>query len=245
MAYETITYAAAEGIARIALNRPDKHNALNHQMTDELNAAFDALDKDDEVSVVVLSGAGKSFCAGYDLKGSYYITPPNPDGAWTMPTALKALKTIEAFYLRIWNCSKVTIAQVHGNALAAGCYLQLLCDISIASETARLGHPVRVPGIGVTSMPLWQTILPLKKARYLLMTKRVIDGSEAERFGLVSLAVPDAELAATVDGVARDCVTSAHSARYTKEVLNTALDISGLGAQFRYHRQMNGLGRVL
>lgn len=243
MSYETIKYSAGDGIARVTLNRPDKHNALNHQVIDELTAVFDAIDADDSVSVVVLSGEGKSFCSGFDLKGSYYMTPP--DDEWTLSSSHRALKYMESLYLKIWNCPKVTIAQLHGNVLAAGCYLQLLCDISVAGEAARLGHPVRVPDIGISSMPLWQTVLPLKKARYLLMTKRVIDGVQAERFGLVSLVVPDAELVETVEEVAKDCVTSAPAARYTKEVLNTALDIGGLGAQFRYHRQMNGFGRVL
>ena len=77
MGFETVLYEAADGIARIVLNRPEKHNALNHQLMDDLDAAFAKAAADDEVVVIVLSGAGPSFCSGYDLKsGSYYITPP-------------------------------------------------------------------------------------------------------------------------------------------------------------------------
>lgn len=245
MTYESIIYTVEDGVARITLNRPEKHNALDFQLIDELTAAFEGLESDDDVSVVVLAGAGKSFCSGYDLKGTYYLTPPDPSGHWSPTSALAALRKLEGFYRLIWNCPKVTIARVQGSAIAAGCYLQLLCDISIAAASARLGHPVRSGGMGVTSMPLWQTLLSPKKARYLLMSKRVISGRDAERFDLVSLAVPDAELDATVDALANDCRSSAESARYTKDVLNTALEIGGLGAQFRYHAQMNGLGRVL
>jgi enoyl-CoA hydratase len=142
MSFETVLYEAADGIARITMNRPEKHNALNHQMMDDLDAAFAKAGADDDVAAIVLAGAGPSFCAGYDLKnGSYYITPPNGDPKWKVQTAMSALADIEQRYLRIWNCPKTTIAQVQGNALAAGCYLQLLCDISVCADSARLGHP--------------------------------------------------------------------------------------------------------
>jgi enoyl-CoA hydratase len=245
MDFETVLYSTADGIARITMNRPEKHNALNHRMMDDLDAAFARAAKDDSVAAIVLAGAGPSFCSGYDMKaGSYYITPPSEDGRWTTDTALAALADIEQWYLRIWNCPKVTIAQVHGNALAAGCYLQLLCDISVAAETARLGHPA--PGIGSSSMPLWQVAMPLKKARLLLLTKRVIDGVTAERFDLVSMAVPEAELASTVDGIARDAAALGPvDARYKKTVYNTALEIMGLSGAFRYHAQMNAQARTV
>jgi enoyl-CoA hydratase len=93
-------------------------------------------------------------------------------------------------------------------------------------------------------MPLWQVALGYKKARYLLMTGRLVDGREAERIGLVSLAVPPAELDATVDGIAADCAAVPPGGQAAhKEALNTSLDIMGVGALFRYHGQMNALGR--
>jgi enoyl-CoA hydratase len=244
MPFETVLYEAAAGIARITLNRPQKHNALNHQMMDDLDAAFAIAAADDAVSVVVLAGAGPSFCSGYDLKGgSYYVTPPGDDGRWRAETALAALADVEQRYLRIWNCPKVTIARVHGAALAAGCYLQLLCDISVAADTARLGHPAA--GVGSSSMPLWQFAMPLKKARYLLLTRRVIDGTTAERFDLVTMAVPESELDATVESIAADCATLGPvDARYKKSVYNGALEMQGLGAAFRYQSQMNALARL-
>lgn len=243
MAYETVQYKVADGIARIALNRPDKHNALNHQLFDDLDAAFQAAARDDGVSVVVLSGNGPSFCSGYDTRGgSLYVDPPNGDETWRPETALAALAEVEARYQRIWNCPKVTIARVHGNALAGGCYLQMLCDISVCADSARLGHPVRAAGL--TSMPLWQVMLPLKKARYLLLSHRIVDGPTAERFDLVTMSVPDAELDATVEAIARDCVAGSDGVRIKKEGLNAALDIMGLAAAFRYHGQMNAMARL-
>lgn len=243
MKLETVDYSISGRIARIAMNRPDKHNALSHQLMDDLEAAFADVEKRDDVSVVVLSGNGPSFCSGYDTKGSYYISPPDGAKEWTGEKAFTALRDIEARYQRIWNCPKITIAQVHGNALAAGCYLQLLCDISICADTARLGHPVRRSGI--TSMPLWQVAVPLKKARYLLMTNRLVDGPTAERFDLVTMCVPEKELKATVDQIAEECaVLTPADARMKKESFNTALEIMGLAAMFRYHGQMNAMSRV-
>ena len=239
---EAVLYDVDGATARITLNRPEKHNALNHQLLDDLDEAFSLAEADDAVRVVVLSGAGKSFCSGYDLKGSYYTS--EPDEGWTVPSSLSTLRDIEARYQRIWNCPKPTIAQVHGNALAGGCYLQLLCDISVAAEDARLGHPAVKMG-GVSSMPLWQVALPLKVARYLLLTGRVVSGREAERMGLVSLAVPADQLAATVDGIAADCSeVPAAGQMHNKEALNTSLEIMGVAALFRYHGQMNALGRL-
>ncbi|HEX6032641.1 MAG TPA: enoyl-CoA hydratase/isomerase family protein [Tepidiformaceae bacterium] len=244
MDLETVIYTAEGGVARIVLNRPEKRNALNHQLLDDIDAAFEAAERDDSVRVVVLSGAGPSFCAGYDLAGSYYTTPPTGDGRWTLGSATMTLRGIEARYQRIWNCPKPTIAKVQGHVLAAGCYLQLLCDISVAAEDARLGHPAVKMG-GASSMPLWQVALGLKKARYLLLTGRIIDGREAERIGLVSLSVPPDQLDDTVEGVVQDCLeVPFEGALQNKETLNTALEIMGVGALFRYHGQMNALGRL-
>lgn len=244
MNLETVLYSVSDGFARIVMNRPDKHNALDYQLLDDLDAAFDAAEADPEARAVVLSGAGPSFCSGYDLKGSYYITPPTEDGVWTADTALAALRGIEARYQRIWNFPKPTVAKIHGNCLAAGCYLQLVCDISVATEDARLGHPASLWG-GVSSMPLWQVVMGVKNARYLLMTGRIVDGREAERLGLVTLAVPAAELDATVDGIVQDLVVVPLEGSYiSKEGLNTALEIMGVGALFRYHGQLNALGRL-
>jgi enoyl-CoA hydratase len=244
MELETVLYSVEGGIGRITMNRPDKRNALNHQLLDDLDAAFSAAEEDPEVRVIVLAGNGPSFSAGYDLKGSYYTSVPEAEGRWTVANSLMRLRGIEARYQRIWDCPKPTIARVHGHALAGGCYLQLLCDISVAAHDARLGHPAVKMG-GVSSMPLWQVALGLKKARYLLMTGRIVDGVEAERMGLVTLSVPSEELDATIDGIVQDCLeVPFEGALQNKEALNTSLEIMGVGALFRYHGQMNALGRL-
>jgi len=240
----SVRYEVEEGVGRITLDRPGKHNALNHALLDALDEALAAAESDRDVRVVVLAGEGPSFCAGYDLGGSYYTTPPEPEGRWTLDNALITLRGIEARYQRLWNLPKPTIARVHGHALAGGCYLQLLCDIAVAAEDANLGHPAVRMG-GVSSMPLWQEILGPRIARYLLMTGRTVSGAEAARLGLVTLAVAPEALDETVDGIVADCLAIPPAgAMHAKEALNTALEIQGVGALFRYHGQMNALGRL-
>lgn len=135
---EVVNYSVTNHIARIQMNRPERHNALDFHLLDDIDEAFTQAEQDQDVFVIVLSGAGRSFCSGYDRGGSYYITPP--EEGWTAREALMRLRGIEDRYLRIWNCPKPTIAQIHGYCLAEGCYLQLVCDISVATEDAVIGH---------------------------------------------------------------------------------------------------------
>lgn len=244
MSYKTILYEAKNKVGYITLNRPEKHNAMNSQMLDELDAVFDYAEADKSVNAIVLKGNGKSFCSGYDLGGSYYTTPP--EGGWTYRKLYDILeKKVYAKYLRIWNFPKPTLAQIHGHCLAAGCYLQLLCDISIAADDANLGHPATRGGFS-TSMPLWQVYLGIKKARYLLMTGLTIDGKEAERIGLVSLSVPKDQLEEKVNEIAtRLAEVPPNGALHGKTTLNTALEIMGVNTLFTYHAQRNKNVRLI
>lgn len=245
---DTVNYSVRNHVASIQMNRPERHNALDFQLLDDLDAAFTKAENDDEVYVIVLSGAGRSFCSGYDRGGSYYITPPE-DG-WTARSALMRLRGIEDRYLRIWNCPKVTIAQIHGYCLAGGCYIQLVCDISVAAEDAVIGHmspETFGQGAlnGVTSMPLWQVLMGPKRARYMLMTGRKVSGEEAARIGLVSVAVPTDELEQEVQSICGEIMAPGGPGYLTmKETLNTDLEIMGVGAMFRAHGHMNALARL-
>ena len=244
MEFETILYETKRKVAYITMNRPEKRNALNYQLLDDLDGALNKAEEEKRVKVVVLKGNGESFCSGYDLNESPYLRPPKGE-EWTYRNSLNVLHKIADKYMRIWNFSKPTIAQVHGHALAAGCYLQLLCDISVAAEDAKLGHPAMKWG-GVSSMPLWQVYLGAKKARYLLFTGRIINGIEAERIGLVSLTVPLDKLEETVEKIASEIKQIPQEGLlHNKEVFNTSLEIMGVGTLFRYVAQNNALGRIL
>ena len=243
MDLETVIYEVKDNIARITLNRPDKRNALNHALWDDLIAAFDQADNDPEVRVVILCGAGAAFCSGWDLKGSHYISVPEGYDQWTTGNALRTLRGISERYLKIMNFPKPVIAQVHGYCLAAGCYLEMLCDIAIAAEDALFGHPVGRGG--VDSMPLWITYLGFRKAKELLLTQQIIDGKEAARIGLVNRAVPADKLEEEVWKMAQGFAEAAPDGiAVQKEAFNTHAEIMGRGALFAYHRQLNALGRV-
>lgn len=237
-----ILYEVVDHVAYLTLNRPERHNAMSHDLTDEFDAALDKAEADDDVRVLVLKGNGKSFCSGWDLKSSYYLHGPRggrkPDHS--LEDAWMERRAIEARYMRLWNFKRPTIAQVHGHAIAAGCYLTLLCDITIAAEDATFGHPL--PG-GVSSMPLWQFVLGPKIARYLLFSGEFINGRQAADMGLASIAVPPEELSPTVDRLAAKIASYNPEGLFqSKEVLNTDLEMMGLGAMFRYHGQNNPLG---
>jgi len=243
MKLETVLYEVKENIARITMNRGEKMNALNHSLWDDLISAFDQAENDPEVRVVILCGAGRAFCSGWDLKGSYYISVPEGYDQWTTGNALSTLRRISERYLKIMNLPKPVIAQIHGYCLAAGCYLEMLCDIAIAAEDALFGHPVGRGG--VDSMPLWITYLGFRKAKELLLTQQIIDGKEAARIGLINRAVPGDKLEEEVWKMAKLFTESPPDAlAIQKEAFNVHAEIMGRSAVFAYHRQLNALGRV-
>ncbi len=244
MEFETVLYESRNKIGYITLNRPEKHNALSYQLLDDIDAVFDHAEADDSAKVIVLKGAGKSFCSGFDLKGSYYLTPP--EGGWKYKNSYDILnKKIYAKYPRIFNFPKPTIAQIHGYCTDAGCYFQLLCDISVAAEDAVLGHPAQLWG-GSQSMPLWQLYLGVKKARYLLMSGRRISGKEAADMGLVSISVPRDKLEEEVNKLAVEIAKiPAEGALHNKICMNTDLKMRGIDALFDYYGQMNRFWRFM
>ena len=251
MEFETVIYEVKEQIAKVTMNRPDKMNALNQALWDDVNAALQYADNDPEVRVIILAGSGKAFSSGWDIKESPYFTVPEGYEQWGTTSALKALRGISTNYREIMNLKKATIAQVHGYCLAAGCYLQMLCDMAYAAEDAIFGHPATRGG-GVDSMPLWVWQLGARKAKELLMSRRFIDGKEAERIGLVNRAVPPDKLEEEVWKLAKDIAEipvddlgpGGHGMVIMKENINADLEIMGLGALFTYHRQLNAWGHA-
>lgn len=244
MNFETVLYETKENICTITMNRPDKRNALNHQLLNDIDAAFAQAEADDNVRVVIFAGAGPSFSAGYDIKGSPYTSVPEGYEQWTTSNALRTLRKIGERYQMIMYFPKPVIARVQGYCVAAGCYLQMCCDVAIAAENAILGHPATRGG-GVTSMPLWVTLVGIRKAKELLMTSKLITGKEAERIGLVTTAVPENKLDEEVWKTAKLMAEVPLDGMATlKEALSMHMRILGIDAEFVYHRELNALGRV-
>jgi enoyl-CoA hydratase len=136
MAYETIVYESVEErIVRITLNRPEKLNAMSPTLLAELDGAFEDFTRDGGASVLIIRGAGRSFCAGYDLSAGA------EGGRYTITEDRWAMRRLVDRWQRLWNLPKPTIAQVHGHCLAGATELAGHCDLVFAAEDAQFGHP--------------------------------------------------------------------------------------------------------
>ncbi|GAB4331046.1 MAG: enoyl-CoA hydratase [Dehalococcoidia bacterium] len=189
-------------IGRITLNRPEKMNALSQELLFELNDALHEYEADDSVRVIILKGAGRTFSAGYDL------APPRGGAdavvrrykvvddkgrrlVMGIRTGMQQITDIQMYY---WNMAKVTVAQVHGYALAGGCELAMMSDLITAAEDARFGHP-GVRGLGVArNGVIWPLVIGMRKAKELYYTGDNITGKEAEALGMINYAWPADEL---------------------------------------------------
>ena len=192
MKFETLLYEVNDRVAVITLNRPQHLNAIIDPMPRELRRAVETADADANVHVVVLQGAGKGFCGGYDLV-AYAETggemPGNQEMPWdpTEDYAMMSRNTDD--FMALWRSRKPTICKIHGAAAAGGSDIALCCDMIIMAEDARIGYPpARVWGIPTTMM--WVYRLGIERAKRMLFTGDLIDGREAQALGLILKAVP-------------------------------------------------------
>ena len=214
------TVATSWGV-RLVLDRPDKLNALNGALVAALTRALDAAEANPDVRVIVIEGAGRAFCAGYDLT-------EEAEGAIGGPAAWRDLLAVDvAATLRLLDSPKPVVAQVHGYALAGGLELAMACDLIVAAEGTQLGEPeIRYGSAPVTL--LMPYLIGQKKTRELLLTGDLVDAAEAERIGLVNRVVPAERLAAEVDSLAdRLARTPPEVMGLTKRMLNRAMDAAG------------------
>ena len=200
MTYETILTEVSEGVMTLTLNRPERLNAFTKQMQADLIAAFDASDADDEVRAVIVTGAGRGFCAGADLgQGGYTFSnknfdPENPD--WTDPAIRDGGGMVT---LRMFRSLKPIIGAINGPAVGVGATMQLPMDVRMASETARFGFVFPRRGIVPEACSSWflPRVVGISQALEWTMTGRVFDAAEAKAGGLVkSVHAPDALLPA-------------------------------------------------
>ena len=204
MAYKTLKYSVTGRIARITLNRPARLNAIDDRMPREIRRAVEAANADDRVHVVVLAGAGKAFCAGYDLIdfAERKAAPGTAEGPWDPMVDFAMMYRNTQDFMSLWRSYKPTIAQVHGYAVAGGSDIALCADIVIMAEDAKIGYmPARVWGCPTTAM--WVYRLGAEKAKRMLLTGDTVDGRTAEKMGLVYQAVPAKQLDKTVDALAK------------------------------------------
>jgi enoyl-CoA hydratase len=199
MSYETLLYDVDGAIATITLNRPERLNTIVPPMPEEIESAVRTANGDGEVKVIVLRGAGRSFCAGFDFGGGFHHWDEGmtTDGEWD-PGKDFAMATSQAFgpvpkFMSLWHSSKPVIAQVHGWCVGGGSDMALCADLVIASEDARIGTSYsRMWGCYLTGM--WLYRLGLTKAKEMALTGKPLSGIEAVEQGLINAAVPFANL---------------------------------------------------
>jgi len=199
--YETLILEKGE-ITKIFLNRPQKLNALNNQLKNELIAAINELKQDPKVRVLVFSGKGRAFCAGQDITETVQFKPEDVEH-W--------IKSYEELYNTIRNIEVPTISSINGYAVGAGLQIALLTDIRIASEDAKLGMTeinVGIPCI-TGSQFLIMAGMPFTKVVELVLTGELISAREAEKYGIINKAVPAGELDKTVEELAKKLATKA------------------------------------
>jgi enoyl-CoA hydratase len=209
--YDTLLYERDEEepkVIYITLNRPEKNNAISigeKEMTGEIKDAMWQVNHDDDCNVVVFRGAGKNFCAGFDLSMVYRVYGGDPK---FKPSERIRLQTdqdqLYGFPQAILDCNKVTIVQCHGWCIEAGLYIVKCADIAVAAETARFSQRgQRLAFGGLPTLPLELVMGHTKKIVEAIITGRAISGKEAEEEGYVTKAVPEADLESEVQNLAR------------------------------------------
>ena len=194
------------GVARIVLNRPEKRNALNEELVQGVLEALDEVRSDPSLRVVVTRGAGPAYSAGLDL---YYLREASArePGDWDRPTATVSLfRAVRAF-------PRVTIAQVHGHCLGGSLALMNSHDLVVAARTAQIGMPEILRGSfgQMATSTLYHAGVPVKKAALIQLTGENLSGEQADRLGLVSMAVDDAQLEEVTTRLAQQ-IASRHPA---------------------------------
>lgn len=247
--FETILYSTRDRIATITLNRPEHLNTIVPPMPDEVEHAVAAATRDHDVSVIVVRGAGRSFCAGYDFGEGFHHwdTQLATDGHWDagkdfdMATASQTSPTQK--FAAVWRTNKPVIAQVHGWCVGGGSDFALCADLVIASDDAVLGTPYsRMWGAYLSGM--WLYRLGLTKAKEYALTGKPLTGIEAAEIGLINQSVPFAELEVTVAGLARQLAGIPQSQLAAmKLIVNQAYDNMGLASTQRLGPILDGLMR--
>ena len=229
----SVIYEKTGRIGRITLNRPGRLNAIDDDLPRDLQAAVEALDRDDDVHVMVLSGAGDAFCAGYDL-AHYAQDPDNPltqDMPWDPMQDYRFMWANTQCFMSLFRAMKPVICKVHGYAVAGGSDIALCCDFVIMEETAEIGYmPARVWGCPTTAM--WTFRVGPEKAKRMLLTGDKISGREAAEMGLVLKAVPMEALDAEVEALTERMATvPINQLAMNKMVINQVAEAKILQAQ--------------
>jgi len=230
MDLKNIVLEKEEGIAKITFNRPDALNALNNQTRLEFRNAMSEVENDNDIKVLIITGAGRAFIAGSDIKELKSTTPLEAHNITRLGQIIE-------------NLEKPVIAAVNGFALGGGCEIAMACDILIASEKAKFGQPEVnigvIPGGGGTQR--LQRVVGVYKAKELIFTGDIIDAKEAERIGLVNKVVAPEELETVVKELAKKIAAKSSAAiRLAKAAINRGMQ-TNLETGLAYERELYSL----
>lgn len=220
MELSTIIYEQSENIAVVKLNRPEVLNAGNRQMWTDLRNVLEKVVKDSDVKAMIITGEGRAFCVGADLKESK---------TRTLEEYHEHIVGAQEISRKLYRLNIPTIAAINGYALGGGCEIAMLCDIRIAAENAKLGFPESRVASSVTSagLQLLPLLVGIGKAKEMIFGAEYIDGKEAERIGLVNMVVPDDQLMDKAMEMAKKMsANSPVSISQMKSILNRAHESS-------------------
>ena len=221
---DDVLYEARDGIAWITLNRPLILNAVDWSLTLHLGRCLERAENDEDIRVVVLRGAGRSFCAGGDLQSARFY--PKPDDV-PQPSMMDNVQ-------RIWRMPKPVIAAVRGHALGQGIEIAGMCDLTIAADDAQFGEIQIRHGFG-PPMLVTPFLTGLKNAKFIMLSGEVFPAEEAHRLGLVNQVVPAAELDAAVEAQAKKLASLPPTAvALNKLVVNRVYELAGFEAAMNY-----------
>lgn len=244
MRFSTLKYAVRGRVCRITLNRPRLLNAINRDMPGEIRRAVEAANADPRVHVIVLAGAGRAFCAGYDLRA--FAEAENDviqDMPWDPMLDYRTMKGWTEDFFSLWRSYKPVICKVHGYAVAGGSDIALCADLVLMAEDAKIGYmPSRVWGCPTTAM--WVYRLGAEKAKRMLLTGDTIDGRTAKQWGLVYDAVPAKKLDEAVEKLAaRVAGVPQNQLMMQKLMINQAYENMGLANTQMISTLFDGIAR--
>ncbi len=249
MSFQHLTYETEGRLATITLNRPERLNAIARGMPQEIREAVEKANDDNAVHCIILTGAGRSFCAGYDLvefaeqKSKASGGQDALAGPWDPMVDFAMMYRNTQDFMSLWRSNKPTIAKVRGHAVAGGSDIALCCDLVVMADDARIGYPPsRVWGVPTPMM--WVYRLGAERAKRMLFTGDLITGKEALAMGLVSAAVPEPELNEHVVALAtRISAVPKNQLMMMKLVVNQSVESMGLAQTQMFATLFDGIAR--
>ena len=241
-----------ERLARITLNRPEKMNALTGELFTELNDCLHDLEADQRCRVIILRGAGRCFSAGYDLTpgrerrpGERRYQTVDDKNRTLMMNVRTSMQQITDVQMYLWNMAKITIAQLHGYALAGGCELAMMTDLVVAAEDTKIGHP-GLRGLGTArNGNIWPLVMSMRKAKEYYYTGDSMTGAEAAQVEMINYAWPKDELDAnTIAFAERIANGSADHLAVLKLTMNRFYENMGIYSSVRSATEQDALAQM-